>query len=189
MTSTHEPLAVEATPATHSVSTALQWSIKRSFLRYIAAMPDGRCSVTDGADLAHGGEIDRFQYRFNGLKAGPDSLEAAFQGDVRFSGHHGMLFVRVADPLITVGSDGTGVLSVLPNASDTGHRVPLVTFTLTADDQPEDQPMRFTGTGVRLTADGADLFGGVYEASELVNDFDLTLPALDPVKRLGRQLA
>jgi len=144
--------------APRAAQPGLRWGIKRSFLRYIARMPDGACSVTDGAD-----PVDESAFRFE--SAG----DLRFRGDVRFSGHHGLLFVRIADPeLLVDGTRGTLTVAGDPRDPDGPERVPLVTFELTdAGDGTTN------GTVVRLTPHGAELFNSVYPAGEPFDDFTI----------------
>jgi hypothetical protein len=180
------------------VANALQWSIKRQFLRYIASMADGRCSVTDGADLVltpsrpgisaperAGGEdeiersagapeasrSDQFSFGFTGHEVGQRSVTVSFCGDVRFSGHYGFLFVRIADPAIEVGPDRNGVLTIAspdPTEPDAS-RIPFARLRISEDAR--------VGTQVRLTRQGAELFGGAYDESEPLDDLALPVSA------------
>lgn len=184
------------------VADALQWSIKRQFLRYIASMPDGRCSVTDGADLAstlsspgisaperargedeiersagapEASGSDQFSFGFTGHEIGPRSVTVSFCGDVRFSGHHGFLFVRIADPAIEIGPDRDGVLTIAspdPTEADAS-RIPFARLRMSEDAR--------VGTQVRLTPEGAELFGGAYGESEPLDDLALPVSAASAV--------
>jgi hypothetical protein len=152
--------------------SGLRWSIKREFLRYVARMPDGRCSVTDGAVVAD----DTFlfvpdQIAAHGPAAGTGVLR--FRGDVRFAGHHGLLFVRIADPWLTV--DHEVATLTIAGSDDAAARIPLVTVTLTAGD-----PFRhFSGTDARLTSEGSELFGTVYSAGERFDDLTVLTASED----------
>ncbi|MGW2169483.1 HtaA domain-containing protein [Streptomyces sp. NPDC001705] len=153
-------------------SAGLLWTVRSSFLRYVATMADGRCSVTDGADVvpSDDGGPGRFRFALDGVEADGTTVTARFRGDVRFSGHHGMLFVRIADPVLTFDDLGRGQLSVAA-ADEPGH-LPLVRLTVTAAGAD-----RWRGTEVRLTEAGSELFGGVYPRQEPFDDLALTLPA------------
>src|ERR1035437_5545925 len=73
----------------------LHWGIKKSFLDYVARMPDGRGIFRDGATLADG-SIAVFEpdVEAEHPEAADADLFLAFHGDVHFSGHFGMLNVR-----------------------------------------------------------------------------------------------
>jgi hypothetical protein len=161
----------------------LRWGLKESFLRYVARMPDGRCSVSDGADVVGDREF-RFEPDGKDVVPGSGAVLHRFRGDVRFSGHHGFLFVRIADPWLEV-SGTSGVLSiptVVDGVSADGPpagRLPLVTFALadTGDGAPVGV---IRGVRVQLTDEGSDLFNEVYPSGEPFEDltFPLTSPAM-----------
>lgn len=144
----------------------LYWSINTRFLSYIGRMPDGRCSATDGADLLEGRA-----FRFAPDPAGPKldetgSGQLRFRGEVRFAGHHGFLFVRVADPWLFV-SKGEATLSIAPQPGESD-RLELVRLTLRRSPHREDgaQLPHLAGTDVRLTAGGSELFNEAYAPGE-----------------------
>jgi hypothetical protein len=87
----------------------MMWGIKSSFVDYIAGMPDGAMSVTDGAVAADGGflfpVIDHEDFdRSTGLGL------LRFGGDVRFRAHNGVLSVRIAHPELVADGDGARIL-------------------------------------------------------------------------------
>lgn len=180
-----EPSA--ATPvASSEQEPGLHWGIKRRFLQYIARMPDGQCSVTDGAAVD---ENDRFHFALRDVNlAGGSTGNVTCRGDVRFAGHHGMLFVSIADPVLHIEGDH-GQLSISaagpdtdPGHDSTGRRV-LAEFDLKIDldAAPEVDSDRGTvrtsaGRSVRLSSEAVDIFNGVYPPGELLDDFTLVLP-------------
>jgi hypothetical protein len=181
----------------------LSWSVKRQFLRYIAGMSDGRCSVTDGAELgpahrasappaAGAPRTGQFWYSLRAAQAGQGSTTLAFTGEVRFSGHHGFLFVRIADPVLTVDSSGHAVLTIAPaDPADTAEsdRLELAHLRLTRQRDADasvsgaEALAHWLGTDVRLTAAGAELFGGAYSAGETFDDLHLTSPSRHQLTR------
>ncbi len=145
---------------------ALRWSIRASFFQYVARLHDGRASVSSGATLT----TDDPQLVV--YPADPElttDTELAFRGDLRLAGHGGLLFVRLAQPRIEVAQDGgRSVLTVDdPLTEDgTGPRLRLVTADLT-------QTGAWTGTDVRLTAEGVALFNHVYQVDEVFDSFEI----------------
>ena len=160
----------------------LRWGIKNSFIDYVRRMPDGRGWVGDGAMPIGSHEI---LYAPEASEWGPTADGTGertwtFRGDVRFSGHAGMLFVQVASPILTVldGSDGTARLTVAnPPGSDGPDRLPLVTLRLHREPGPEDVEL-WSGTDVRLTEAGTALFNDVYAAGEPFEPMTVRLPVL-----------
>lgn len=149
---------------------ALRWSIRASFLRYVAALPDARASVSEGAQLTQD-DPQLVVYPVDAEASTPAVL--AFRGDLRLSGHGGLLFVRLAGPRIELGADGSAVLSVDdPSTEDgSGPRLPLVTLTMTRTDAG------WAGSDVALTPEGVPVFNHVYEVGAPFDQLEvLTAP-------------
>ncbi|MFJ3667381.1 HtaA domain-containing protein [Streptomyces sp. NPDC090106] len=149
----------------------LRWGLKKSFLDYVRRMPDGRGSVSDGAVPVGTGDLF---YEHDAERS--DAGVWAFRGDVRFSGHFGMLFVRVAHPWLRI--DGTNVeLSIEdPQAREDAPRIPLVTGTLRRLGS-QDGTEVWGSEDVALTAEGVALFNDVYAEGEPFEPLVIQLPA------------
>lgn len=162
--------ALEAGP----VAPGLRWAIKRSFVNYVFRMPDGGGWATDGASAVEGNVL---VYELVGCEATDTGGQRwAFRGDVRFSGHGGVLFVRIADPVLTiVGNNAT--LSVLDPYQENGNgaRIDLVTVELSLV-ETADGLMTWTGDPVRLTAAGVKVFNDVYAEGDLFEPLVVHLP-------------
>lgn len=162
------------------VPFGLLWGIKRSFIAYVRRMPDGQGSIHDGA-VPLGEDTILFPPLPDSAPAaegtGPDRVWA-FRGDVRFRGHGGMLFVRVAAPLITVRGDAAELSIEDPYARADADRVPLVTLRLEPGPAPEGAAV-WLGSDVRLTEAGAVLFNDVYQPGEPFEQLSVILPAAD----------
>ncbi len=152
----------------------MTWAIKRSFVGYILGMPDGQASAADGAwplpDLsvvyAHDPSVPQ------------DELGRgwAFRGDVRFAGHFGMLFVRIAFPWIVWTDDAVMLTIADPDGEDDAKRVAIATVEL-----EETGPGEWTSTEVALTAAGSEIFNHVYPVGDPMDPFVLRVPAEGPV--------
>lgn len=154
----------------------LHWGIKASFLEYIGRMSDGRGTVTDGATPTDG-NIMVFEPDMSVVPTDPSRMQLfqAFRGDVRFAGHYGMLYVRIADPWVSV-TDGVGTLTVLdPYKPDDEPRLPLVRFTLEQQHIDEDM-LVWLSTDVHLTEEGTGLFNDVYQPGEPFEPLAIFLP-------------
>ncbi|BCB89801.1 HtaA domain-containing protein [Phytohabitans suffuscus] len=153
----------------------LRWGIKTSFIEYLRRMPGSRGSVGDGAVPVGSHEIF---FAFDPTvrpPAGPDQLAWAFRGDVRFTGHYGMLFVRVASPWVVV-SAGSAVLTIAPpREPEDAPRVPLVTATLEPAGRRAGTEA-WVSTSVSLTGAGAALFNDVYPEGEPFEPLTLQVP-------------
>lgn len=96
-------------PGCEVVSAELTWGFKESFRAYIdGSIANGEWTVADGASYdtpdfgfpAESGRVDPRQ---------PNG-SIAFAGSVRFTGHGGILDTTVANPVVVVRPDGSGLL-------------------------------------------------------------------------------
>ena len=164
-----------------SLPFGLRWGIKSSFVEYIRRMPDGQGRLGAGAVPVGSLEVLYPPERgeLHTLDDGSIERSWTFRGEVRFSGHFGMLVVRVAAPALTV-RDGMAELSVAdPSAQEGGERLPLVTLRLDPQPAPDGIEL-WHGTDVRLTAAGTGLFNDVYPEGEPFESLTVTLPVVPP---------
>ena len=154
----------------------LRWGVKRSFVEYIARMPDGRMSVLEGASLSELNELVwRPDLSGDASEGSADERTYAFKGDVRYGGHGGLLFVQLADPLVTVRGD-VGEMTVLDSLSKVeGARLHLVTFIVDGSINADGVDL-LTASDVRLTEQGAEVFNAVYAAGEQFEPLTITWP-------------
>jgi hypothetical protein len=155
----------------------LHWGIKKSFLDYVARMPDGRGIFRDGATLADG-SIAVFEpdVEAEQPEAADADLFLAFHGDIHFSGHFGMLNVRIADPWITMRGSQAEMTVLDPYHPEAGPRLPLVRFTLESR-KTEDDMRIWLGTEVHLTQEATGLFNDVYRVGEQFESIAILLRA------------
>lgn len=136
----------------------LRWTIRTSFLSYLTALPDGRASVTGGARLTQSAPQEVL-YLADPERSRDDLL--AFRGDLRLSGHNGLLFVRLANPQIHLDGDRASLSVDDPLTEDgSGPRLTLVTLAMSRD--ADD----WRGTDVRLSHAGVAVFNHVYPAGD-----------------------
>lgn len=153
-------------PVTDQPPRCLRWTVRASFLRYVAGLPDGRASATDGARITQS-DPQEFVYVTDPEHSSDDVL--AFRGDVRLSGHRGLLFVRVANPRIHLDGVQARLTVDDPMTEDgTGPRLTLVSLAI------EKRRDDWWGTDVRLTADGVAFFNSVYPADEPFDPLSVT---------------
>lgn len=129
--------------------SALVWAVKRSLLGYVRGMSDGTVTTAGGAHEEDAG----FVFPGDGR---------VFSGSVTLTGHGGMMRVILADPALVPRGDAW--MLEIADPDDGAARLPFA--TVAAFDG-------WTGTGVALTADGADLFFGPYEAGTPFEDFTI----------------
>jgi hypothetical protein len=155
----------------------LRWGIKSSFLDYVRRMPDGKGSVGDGAVPVGAGEIF-YTYDPDGSARVEDGARTlAFRGDVRFSGHYGMLFVRIAHPRLEITGEEAVLTIEDPQARPDGPRVPLVRVLLERVPTPAEAQAEVWGARtVTLTAEGVEMFNDVYAENEPFEPMVIQLP-------------
>jgi hypothetical protein len=146
----------------------LRWGIKRSFISYLSRLPDGSVSAEAGASIVSG---SYFQFDPDGGASASEVGSPAvsvpegvrkFRGQVRLSGHHGMMSLFVANPWLEFGADGA-VLSVADpqHAPGSGHRLELLRLTV-----PSVAGTDWTELPAQLAPDAVELFNGQYAAGE-----------------------
>jgi hypothetical protein len=169
-----DPFAEAGKPS--SEPFGLRWAVKPSFVDYVARTRDGRAYLSGGVAVNACQELV-FQLDTQAPAMAPAGADHAFtfRGDVRFVAHFGMLFVRIAEPRAVLRG-GQGELLVLDPESADGAPLRLVTFSV-AGPAVEDGRQCWEATDVRLTAEGAELFGDVYAASEPFAPLTITVPA------------
>ncbi|HEY1134820.1 MAG TPA: HtaA domain-containing protein [Nocardioides sp.] len=179
MTSPQESPDIPDTPS-GAPPHGLRWGIKASFIDYVRRMPGGKGSISDGAVPVGAAEV------LYALDAAPPvaTLDGAtrawaFVGDVRFAGHGGMMFVRLASPWIEVGPDGARLTIEDPHQTPGAPRLPLADLTLVRHPSPEadaDGVELWAADDVRLTAEGSSLFNDVYGAGEPFEPLTVVVP-------------
>lgn len=154
-----------------SGAPVLRWGIKRSFISYLSRLPDGSVSAEAGASIVSG---SYFQFEPDGGVSAADSEAPAatagevpagvrkFRGQVRLSGHHGMMSLFVADPWLEFGADAA-VLSVADphQAPGSGARLELLRLAV-----PGIAGTDWTELPAQLAPAAVELFNGQYAAGE-----------------------
>lgn len=146
----------------------LSWGIKQSFTRYVDSMPDGKRGAGYGATEAEPG-IYFFELEdVSDYDAAAGKGIIKYRGDVRFAGHHGMLFVMIVDPWIDF-RESTVVLTVLDAERwpKRDRRIELATLSL-GESATAQLPAHWTHMDARLTQDGSAVFNDVYRVGEIL---------------------
>lgn len=151
---------------TDGVPEGMMWGLKASFLGYLGRLPDARMSATDGVLVD-----DRQRLLFP--TASVDDLDPVtgegtirFAGDVRYAGHHGMMFVMIAQPWLTF-RDGAATLSIVDPASHPAMDRRLDLLDVEVRGWEEHLGARlFAPMPTALRPEGVELFNEVYAAGE-----------------------
>ncbi len=149
---------------------AVDWGVRRTFREYVTGdIADGEWALTAGAQ--DGGALFRFPGG-EGTYADGD-LTASFDGAVRFTGAHG-LDLSLSGVRAEI-QDGKGTLYADVKSPDlNGEKVPLVTFTA-EEPKSADGLVTVTEAPAKLTARGAEAFGGMYRAGTEMDPVSLAV--------------
>lgn len=143
----------------------LHWSIKRSFILYVARMTDGQ--ILGGHGL-HMPDSSTFVFPPDAVS---ELAQQRFRGELRLRAHDGALSLRVANPRVDLGEDRSVLRIDHPDGGD--RSLDLVTFTAAG----VSASSTWTGTNVRLAVEAVSLFGGYYGEGEQFDDFTVVVPA------------
>lgn len=148
----------------------LTWGVKESFVRYIFMMAGGQAELTDDADFTRDGQGE---YPFDASADRADGV-IRFRGAIRYSGHGGMLSLRICDPWLVPTGDGVDLTMADPSAP--GARVTLAHARI---DYRTDDPSALVcvGTDVVLADEAWGLFNGTYPAGTEMDPFVARIPA------------
>ncbi|MBP3977255.1 HtaA domain-containing protein [Microbacterium sp. BLY] len=140
-------------PAATVPGGSLRWAISSSFTNYITGpIAQGAISVSGGATRS--GSQFQFGQTVGGdydAKSGRGSV--VYRGAVRFTGHHGVLDVTVADPVIRITSASSATLLVTSG----GTQVPFATLDLSrAVRTAANGAVTYTAAPAALTDTGRD---------------------------------
>ncbi|MER7866248.1 HtaA domain-containing protein [Streptomyces cellulosae] len=163
-----------AAKSTGLVDGAVDWGVRRTFREYVTGdIARGGWTLTSGA--LDGGALFRFPGGQGTFEDG--DLTAAFRGAVRFTGDHG-LDLRLTGVRVTV-DDGKGTLYADVTSPDhTGRKVPLVTFAA-KHLKARNGLVTVTEAPAKLTAWGAEAFGGMYPAGTAMDPVTLAVALTD----------
>ena len=168
-------------PGCEVESGSLTWGFKESFRAYIdGSIANGEWTVADGATY----DTPSFGFPAESGRVDPrdPNGEVAFAGSVRFTGHGGILDTTVANPVLVVRPDGTGVLLLdvsgptMEGDEVTVTEAEFLDVDLTGQNlTPVDGVIAIDAAPTTLTADGAVAFPN-YEAG---SEFDPLTATLD----------
>lgn len=161
MTDTHQP----GPPGTAGIGLpplGLTWGVKRSFVSYLSHLPDASVSAAGGADIVNGSF-------FNFAPAGGDYDPATglgtlrFSGDVRLSGHGGMMRIQLRDPWVSVTEGGMEFGTTLEGPGGLGGDQPCTLARLSGQSpQRTEGRLLWLDVATLLTADGSGIFNDQY---------------------------
>lgn len=149
----------------------LTWGIKRSFVRYVSFLPDVSVSIEGGAEATNG---SYFNFAPNGGELDPHTGYGTlhFKGEVRMSGHGGMMRLDILDPWVALTPHGA-TLGIYAGAATGG--IVLATLEL-----PPPEALK-TGTlwqdvPTFLAPGGVALFNDQYPVGQEMDPLFINFP-------------
>lgn len=160
-------------------AAAVDWGVRRTFREYVTGgVAQGKWTLTGGAQ--DGGALFRFPSGTGTYDPATGTLDASFEGGVRFTGTHLDLALTGVTVRVT---GGTGTLAAdVTSAGRTEEDVPLVTFAARGL-VPEDGLAAVAEAPAVLTEAGARAFGGMYKAGTAMDPVSLAV-SVDPAAAL-----
>jgi hypothetical protein len=165
-------------------SGALSWGFKESFRAYIdGSIANGEWTVADGATY----DTPLFGFPASAGRVDPrdPNGSVSFAGSVRFTGHGGILDTTVANPVLVVRPDGTGILLLdvsgptMEGDEVTVTEAEFLDVDLTGQNlTPVDGVITIDAAPTTLTEDGSVAFPN-YEAGSEFDPLTVTLDVGD----------
>ncbi|MEU1278920.1 HtaA domain-containing protein [Streptomyces sp. NPDC005805] len=158
---------------------AVDWGVRRTFREYVTgSIAQGEWALADGA--RDGGALFRFTEGKGSYDAKKQTLDADFQGSVRFTGKD--LDLTLAKVSVRVEKGEGTLLADVTSAGKTDKAVSLVTFEA-KDFAPKDGLARLTEAPATLTEGGSKAFGSIYKAGTEMDPVSLAV-AVDAKAKL-----
>ncbi|TDU78483.1 HtaA domain-containing protein [Streptomyces sp. KS 21] len=177
------------------LSAKLTWGVKESFRKYVL----GAGSITPAGGAAKNGDLFDFALGKGELDAKKQTLNASFEGSLRFQyATHGIDMTFANPRVAAAGKTGTLYVDV-KNASGSKADVPFATLDLSKTDyKTKDGVLALNAVAAAFTAEGAasfanDTTGSLYKAGDAVDPLTLsvavdkgaTLPTGGPTPNTG----
>jgi hypothetical protein len=164
----------------------LSWGTKASFVSYVTGpIAQGSITPSGGASQANGAFA--FPNASGSADPAPASVDARFDGAIRFLGHGGLLDLTFSDlhlatngPTGSLQLDYTGT-SLSGGASISGADVTVATLSDVTYPSVAADGIDVSAATVTLTADGAAAFAGFYAAGTALDPLSATIDLQAPV--------
>ncbi|WP_188399005.1 HtaA domain-containing protein [Microbacterium aerolatum] len=170
-----------AAPAAPAAGGSLRWAISSSFVNYITTTAQGEIFVSGGATRS-GGQFQFGQAAGTSYNPATGLGTVSYNGSVRFTGHHGVLDVTVAQPRIEITSPSAATLYVTSG----GSRVAFATLDLAAAAKTTASgAVTYTAAPATLTSAGRDRVLSGFTTSLNPVTFTIGTPAAAPNGAVG----
>ncbi|MFF8811907.1 HtaA domain-containing protein [Streptomyces pactum] len=162
----------------------LDWGVKKSFREYVTG-PVAHGAVTVSGGAREHGDGFRFPSGQGTYDEDAGTLDAGFDGAVRFTGHEGQLDLRFSDLKVRIdGRRGSLVADVSAKDRATGKvtesdDLTVAELALTEGLTAEGDVVRVSRVPAELTRDGAAAFGGFYRPGDALDPVDVVVTTAD----------
>ncbi|WP_434019754.1 HtaA domain-containing protein [Paraoerskovia sediminicola] len=171
---------VPACTASSVSGATLAWGIKSSFRAYVTGPIAGGSVSTSGATSSG----DAYRWAGGSGKFNTDRTQgyASWSGTVQFSGHDGLLDLKISNPRVRVTSASSANLVVDVASSDmsgvksSASGVVFATLSLAGNGGVSGSTASWTNAPATLTAAGAAAFAGFYAAGDALDPVSFSLP-------------
>lgn len=156
----------------------LNWGVRESFRSYIQG------GIAQGDWTLNGVSYTGGQYVWSGgagnFDADAGTGTVGFSGGVHFTGHDGLLDLRIDNPAIQVtGPNSAALMADVVSTTMDGDRIDLTGVTFASISGAIDvggDTASASGASATLTSEGADAFAGFYEPGEALDPISFTFP-------------
>ncbi|MFF9566165.1 HtaA domain-containing protein [Streptomyces sp. NPDC014685] len=172
-----------AAPKLELKDGTLDWGVKESFRKYLAApFSGGKITVRDGATQAAGNGVFTFADGKGTYDTATHATDTAFGGGVHFYAHDGALDITLSDvKLATAGAEGAITMDVTtPKGTSDDVRFAALDLSGVKPGRGADGAMVFADIPATLTKAGAEAFQGQYKEGEALDPATLSVKAVAP---------
>ncbi|MFF2832021.1 HtaA domain-containing protein [Cellulosimicrobium cellulans] len=157
----------------------LSWGVSDRFRAYVTG------PIAKGSVSTSGVQDSGSAFAWSGGKGSFNTDlgkgRASFGGSVSFSGHEGILDLRISNPRVVVdGSSGTLVVDVqssdMEGNKSSSSGVAFASLDLSGKKSTSGSTITWSGARATLTAAGAKAFAGFYEAGTALSPVTFTFP-------------
>ncbi|GAB2996057.1 HtaA domain-containing protein [Streptomyces pseudoechinosporeus] len=159
----------------------LGWGVKQSFRAYVVgSIAKGEITVSGGATQASGNGAFTFVDGSGTYDTEADTLSAAFKGSVNFKGHEENgtygLDLTLSDLKAKIDGDSGTLTADVNSLGEKSDDVVLADLQPgSADLVAEDDVITLSDVTAKITAAGADAFGGFYQPGDELDPVDLSV--------------
>ncbi|MFE7618201.1 HtaA domain-containing protein [Streptomyces sp. NPDC057496] len=172
-----------AAPKLELKDGTLEWGLKESFRKYLAApFSGGRITVQDGATQAPDNGVFTFVDGKGTYDKATYATDTAFKGGVHFYAHDGELDITLSDvKLATAGTGGAITVDVTtPKGTSDDVKFAALDLSGVKPGRGADGAMVFEDIPATLTKAGAEAFQGQYKEGEVLDPATLSVKAVVP---------